>query len=67
MTVKNQLEQVIANAETLNGQLKSFAQQTQDADVQRMYQEMSSSIEEMLPHLKGRLGHIKDQEPQYRQ
>ncbi|NLY10328.1 MAG: DUF1657 domain-containing protein [Firmicutes bacterium] len=66
MTVKRQLEQVIANAETLSGQLKSFALETMDDSVKQMYKEMSTRLDEMLPHLKGRLSHIMDEEPQYR-
>ncbi|MGB4140327.1 MAG: DUF1657 domain-containing protein [Limnochordia bacterium] len=66
MTVKTRLEKTIADAESLCGQLKNHALETEQPDVSDMFASMSQQIEEMIPRLKGRLAHIKDEEPQYR-
>ncbi len=65
MTVKTRLEKTIADAESLSSQLKNHALETEQPDVSEMFSSMSEQIEEMLPRLKGRLAHIKDEEPQY--
>ncbi|HKM17943.1 MAG TPA: DUF1657 domain-containing protein [Limnochordia bacterium] len=66
MTVKTRLEKTIADAESLSSQLKNHALETGHPDVSEMFTSMSQKIEEILPRLKGRLEHVKDEEPQYR-
>ncbi|NLM41472.1 MAG: DUF1657 domain-containing protein [Firmicutes bacterium] len=65
MTSKNRIEEVIANAEMLAGQLKTCALDTDVPAVREMYNSMSQQVEEMIPKLRGRLGHVVSEEPQY--
>jgi len=66
VTTKNKIEEAIANAEMLAGQLKSCALDTDVPAVREMYNRMSQQVEEMIPKLRGRLGHVVSEEPQYR-
>ena len=52
MTVKTRLEKTIADAESLCGQLKNHALETEQPDVSDMFASMSQQIEEMIPRLK---------------
>ncbi|NLM70307.1 MAG: DUF1657 domain-containing protein [Firmicutes bacterium] len=66
MTVKTRLEKTIADAQSLSSQLKQHALETEQPAVSEMFESMSQTVDEMIPRLKGRLGHVKDEEPQYR-
>lgn len=66
MTVKTQLEKTILTAESLCSQLKNHALETEVPSVVKMYEHMHGQVEDILPKLKGRLGHVKDEEPQFR-
>ncbi|MDI9439922.1 MAG: DUF1657 domain-containing protein [Limnochordia bacterium] len=66
MTTKNRLEEVIANAQMLAGQLKTCALDTDVPSVREMYNSMSQQVEEIIPKLRGRLGHVVSEEPQFR-
>ena len=65
MTVKTRLEQTVAGAYSLAGQLKSCALDTDIPAVQEMYNRMAMQVEEMIPRLQGRLEHVEKEEPQY--
>ncbi len=65
MTTKTRIEEVIANAEMLAGQLKACALDTEVPTMKEMYNIMSQQVEEMIPRLRGRLGHVVSEEPQY--
>lgn len=66
MTTKNRIEEAIAQAELLAGQLKTCALDTDVPSVREMYNSMSQQVEEIIPKLRGRLGHVVKEEPQYR-
>jgi hypothetical protein len=66
MTTKNRIEEAIAQAELLAGQLKICALDTDVPSVREMYNSMSQQVEEIIPKLRGRLGHVVKEEPQYR-
>ena len=66
MTTKKRIEQTVAGAQSLVGQLKTCAMDTDVPAVQDMYNEMAHQIEDMIPKLQGRLRHVQKEEPQYR-
>ncbi|HHT90801.1 MAG: hypothetical protein QM451_05455 [Bacillota bacterium] len=66
MTVKTQIEEIVAGAHTLAGQLKTCALHTDVPAVKDMYNEMAGQIEDMIPKLEGRRAHVQKEEPQYR-
>ncbi|NLJ79786.1 MAG: DUF1657 domain-containing protein [Firmicutes bacterium] len=66
MTTKTRIEQTVAGAQSLVGQLKSCALDTDVPAVKDMYNNMAKQVEEIIPTLRGRLGHVKDEEPQFR-
>ena len=65
MTTKRKIEEVIANAEVLAGQLKTCALDTDVPAVKEMFNTMSQEVENIIPKLRGRLGHVVSEEPQY--
>ena len=65
MTTKTRIEQTVAGAQSLAGQLKSCALDTDVPSVKEMYSSMAQEGEAMIPKLQGRLGHVKKEEPQY--
>ncbi|HHT42161.1 MAG TPA: DUF1657 domain-containing protein [Firmicutes bacterium] len=65
MTTKSKIEEVIANAEVLAGQLKTCALDTDVPAVKEMFNTMSQEVENIIPKLRGRLGHVVSEEPQY--
>ena len=66
MTVKTRIEQTVAGAQSLAGQLKTCALDTDAPAVKDMYCQMAEQIEDMIPKLQGRLTHVQKEEPQYR-
>jgi hypothetical protein len=65
MTTKSRIEQTVAGAHSLAGQLKTCAMDTDVPAVQEMYNGMAQQIEDMIPKLQGRLKHVQKEEPQY--
>ncbi|NMB02403.1 MAG: DUF1657 domain-containing protein [Firmicutes bacterium] len=63
MTTREIIEEAIANAEILAGQLKTCALDTDAPSVKDMYNIMSQQVEDMIPRLRGRLGHITEEHP----
>ena len=59
MTTKHRIEETIANAEILAGQLKTCALDTDAPSVKEMYNIMSQQVEDIIPKLQGRLGHLE--------
>ncbi len=66
MTTKTRIEQTVAGAQTLVGQLKSCALDTDVPSVREMYNRMAQQVEVIIPKLQGRLEHVKKEEPQFR-
>ncbi|NMA61473.1 MAG: DUF1657 domain-containing protein [Firmicutes bacterium] len=65
MTTKTRIEQTVAGAQSLAGQLKSCALDTDVPAVKNMYNAMAQQVEDMIPKLQGRLEHVKQEEPQF--
>ena len=65
MTTKTRIEQTVAGAQSLAGQLKSCALDTDVPSVKNMYNAMALQVEDMIPKLQGRLEHVKKEEPSY--
>ncbi len=65
MTTKTTIEQTVAGAHSLAGQLKSCALDTEVPAVKEMYNRMAQDVEDMIPKLQGRLKHVQKEEPQY--
>ncbi|MGI6035029.1 MAG: DUF1657 domain-containing protein [Limnochordia bacterium] len=66
MTVASRLKQTIAAAEGVGANLKSFSLETDDENMSRAFDDLASEVDDIIAKLKGRLGHVQDQEPQYR-
>ncbi len=66
MTTKTKIEETIAGAQLLAGQLKTCALDTDVASVQEMYNRMAQQVEDIIPKLRGRLGFVGKEEPQYK-
>ena len=66
MTTKNRIEEAIAPAELLAGKLKACDLETDVPSVREMSNSMSQQVEELLPTLRGRMGHVVQEAPQYR-
>ena len=65
MTTKRQIEQTVAGAHSLVGQLQTCAMDTDVPAVKDMYSDMADQITDMIPKLQGRLRHVQKEEPQY--
>lgn len=65
MTTKIRIEETIAGAQVLAGQLKNQALDTEVPAVKEMYHALAAQVEEIIPKLQGRLGFVKKEEPQY--
>ncbi|HHU61366.1 MAG TPA: DUF1657 domain-containing protein [Natronincola sp.] len=65
MTTKSRIEQTVAGAHSLAGQLKSCAIDTDVPAVKDMFNTMAQDVEDMIPKLQGRLKHVGKEEPQF--
>ncbi|MDI9441500.1 MAG: DUF1657 domain-containing protein [Firmicutes bacterium] len=65
MTTKTRIEEAVAGAHSLVGQLKACALDTDVPSVKAMYNEMAQQVEDIIPKLQGRLGHVEKEEPQF--
>lgn len=67
MTVGTQMEQVIANSESVLASLKIFALETQDQNVKQMFQNITKQQQDVVDNLQARLQYIQEEEPQYKE
>lgn len=67
MTVGTQMQQTIANSESVLASLKTFALETQDQNVKQMFQNLSEQQQNIVDNLNTRLQYIQEEEPQYKQ
>jgi len=65
MTVGKKLEQTLANLQSVQADLKSYALETEDAKAQNMFNEFDAQLNNVVDGLMGRLNYVKKQEPQY--
>lgn len=67
MTVASKMKQAVAQAESLQSQLKTFALDTQNKEAKQVYQNLARQMETITQQLQGRLNFIQSEEPQFRQ
>lgn len=67
MTVGTQLQQAIANCQSVLASLNTFALETQDQAAKQMYKNLSNQQQQILDNLNSRLEYIQSEEPQYRE
>lgn len=67
MTTGNKLEQALAGAKGLAADLKTFALDTDDQQAQQMFNQLSTTMEDTVQMLQGRVDYVQNQEPQYKQ
>ncbi len=65
MTVATQMQQTIANCQSVLANLNTFALETEDQNVKKMYQTMAQQQQVILDNLDARFSYIKAEEPQY--
>lgn len=66
MTIGQKMHQTLASLEGAASNLKTFALDTQDKNVQQMFNNLSGQVENICTALKGRVNYIEQQEPQYK-
>lgn len=67
MTVGTKMQQAIAGVETAAATMKTFALDTDNQAAKKDFQQLSKTFEDALQILNGRLKHIEEEEPQYKQ
>lgn len=67
MTVGTKMQQTLASAEGLKASLKTFALDTDDQQAKQMYNQLASTMTNVVNTLQARLNYIEQQEPQYKQ
>lgn len=67
MTVGTQMQQTIANCESVIANLKTFALETQDQNAKQMFQNMAQQQKVVLDNLNARLEYLHTEEPQYKE
>ncbi|MCK8823878.1 DUF1657 domain-containing protein [Fuchsiella alkaliacetigena] len=65
MTTKDDLQQALSTAEGLKSQFKTFAQDTNDQQASKMYNNLAQNLEDCVQQLQGRFEYVKQEEPQY--
>jgi len=67
MTVGTQIQQTIANAQSVTASLKSFALETQDQQVKQMFTTLAQNVDNVVSQLQSRYNYVTTEEPQYKQ
>jgi len=67
MTVGTQMQQAIANSESVLASLKTFALETQDQNVKQMFENITQQQQSVVDNLQARLQYIEEEEPQYKE
>lgn len=67
MTVGTQVQQTIANAESVLADLKTYSLETQDQQAKQMYSQLAQNLESAVAQLKQRMNYLEQEEPQYKQ
>lgn len=66
MTVGEKMHQTLASLEGAAANLKTFALETQDINVKKMFSDLNQQVEGICQTLRGRVNYIEQQEPQYK-
>ncbi|TQS74348.1 DUF1657 domain-containing protein [Ornithinibacillus gellani] len=65
MTVATQMQQAIASCQSVLANLNTFALETEDQNVKKMYQTLAQQQQVILDNLDARFSYIKAEEPQF--
>lgn len=66
MTVASQVKQSLASLKSIHAGLQGFALQSSHDDAKRIFHEAMLETEAMIDDVKGRLGVLEREEPQYK-
>jgi len=66
MTVGNKMHQTLANLEGVLADLKTYALETEDQNAKAQFSGYVNQLDDIVKGLKGRIGYLESQEPQYR-
>ncbi len=66
MPTGTKLEQALASSQGLAADLKTFSQDTDDEQAKQMFNQLSTTVENVSQVIQSRLDFVKDEEPQYR-
>lgn len=67
MTVGTQLQQAIADCQSLLGSLNSFSLETEDQNAKQMFQNMVQQQQNVLDNLNARQQYVESEEPSFKQ
>ncbi|MDI6710605.1 MAG: DUF1657 domain-containing protein [Thermoanaerobacterales bacterium] len=66
MTVGTKMHQALASLQTLAGDMKGFALETEDKTAKQMFASYAEQLENIANGFRGRVNYIEQQEPQYK-
>lgn len=66
MTVKTQLQQVIASSQSVQASLMQFALETENEEAKRLYENLAEQQKNITTLLEGRYEQVLREEPQFR-
>ncbi|RKD29004.1 DUF1657 domain-containing protein [Thermohalobacter berrensis] len=67
MGTKKKLDQALASAKGLAADLKTFSMDTNDQQAKQMFNQLSTSAENIAQTLQNRVNYVQQEEPEYRQ
>ncbi|MCH1626261.1 DUF1657 domain-containing protein [Fredinandcohnia quinoae] len=66
MTVASQVKQTLAGLKSMHASFQSLALSSSDENAQRTFHEVMLATEEIISDIKGRIGKLEMEEPQYK-
>ncbi|MBO8128036.1 MAG: DUF1657 domain-containing protein [Peptococcaceae bacterium] len=66
MTIGQKMHQTLAQLQSLAGDLKSYALETQDQTAKQQFSDYANQLENIANGFRGRVNYIEQQEPQYK-
>ena len=66
MTVASQVKQSLASAKSMHASFQTLALTSSDENAKRVFHEVMGLTEEIISDLKGRIGELELEEPQYK-
>ncbi|MFL0168728.1 MULTISPECIES: DUF1657 domain-containing protein [Clostridium] len=67
MPTGTKLETALASAKGLAADMKTFSLDTDNQDAKQMFNQLSSTMDNVAQTIQSRLDFVKQEEPQYRQ
>jgi len=66
MTVGSKMHETLASLQSLAGDMKHFALETEDKTAKKMFADYAEQLENIANGFRGRVNYIEQQEPQYK-